>query len=79
MRESARDKGARYLTEGRVIVTRVDPRAIVATVRGEGAVYETWWTRTGWACDCPHEARTTNCSHLYALQRITAADLEVDR
>ena len=78
-RESARDKATRYLAEGRVIVTRVDRRAIVANIRGEGAMWRTWWTPTGWACDCPHEARTTRCSHIYALQRITAADLEAER
>ncbi|MDZ7673727.1 MAG: hypothetical protein U5K30_01450 [Acidimicrobiales bacterium] len=60
-RETKDQKAERYLCEGRIIVVRVDRRAIVANVRGSGAVWRTWWHAGTWSCDCPHEARTTNC------------------
>ena len=74
-RESARDKATRYLAEGRVILVRVDRAAVVGKVRGEGAIHTTWWQAGDWVCDCPHQARTTDCSHIHALRRITAVDL----
>ncbi len=78
-RESARTKATRYLAEGRVILVSVDRRAVVGKVRGEGAVYTTWWESGEWSCDCPHQARTTFCSHVHALRRVTAVDLGPDR
>ena len=76
-RESAREKGGRYLLEGRIIVTVVARNRVVAHARGEGALYRTTWTPAdGWRCECPHAARSTYCSHVHAMRRITAVDLE---
>ena len=76
-RESARDKGARYLAEGRIIVATVARNRVVAHARGEGAVHRVTWTPAeGWRCSCPHTAPSTYCSHLHALRRITAVDIE---
>lgn len=69
-RESAEAKGLRYLCEGRLIVTVVTPRAIAAECRGAGQIYALGWDGCrGWWCDCPAKA---TCSHLVALQRVTA-------
>lgn len=78
-RETVRDKAERYLLEGRVIVATVDRSRVVAYVRGEGAQYVTEWTSGSWECSCPHRARTTDCSHVVALKRVTAVDLGGDR
>jgi uncharacterized Zn finger protein len=70
VRENAAARGRRYLAEGRLVVARVDEKAIVATCRGSGEVHDvTWFSGRGWACTCP--ARGT-CSHLVALQLVTA-------
>jgi len=70
MRENAETRGRRYLTEGRLVITRVDPKGIIATCRGSGTVHDvTWFAGSGWNCTCP--ARST-CAHLWALQLVTA-------
>ncbi len=74
-RESARDKATRYLAEGRVILVRVDRRAVVGKVRGEGTIWTTRWEAGAWSCDCPNQARSF-CSHVHALRRVTAVDIE---
>ena len=69
-REDIATKAARYLAEGRLIITRVDGDHITATCRGSGAVHSCGHDpdRGDWWCDCP--ARRT-CAHLVALQRVT--------
>jgi uncharacterized Zn finger protein len=65
MRESARTKGARYVSEARLTVTAVDGEHVVATCRGSGALYNVGHDLgRGWHCDCP--ARTV-CAHINAL------------
>lgn len=66
----------RYLCEGRVVVVHVSRSVVAASVRGEGAVYATGWRDGAWSCSCPHGARTTDCSHVAAVKRVTAVDLE---
>lgn len=74
-RETVRDKAGRYLLEGRVIVDRVDAHMVTARVRGDGAIHVARWTAGNWTCSCPHQAQSSYCSHIYALRRITAVDL----
>lgn len=73
MRQNARDKASRLLTEGRVICRYVDRTRAIAFVRGEGVIHRTAFEHGSWTCSCP--ARTDQCSHLYALRRIVAVDL----
>ena len=69
-REDAATKGRRYVSEGRLIVECVEGDYIAATCRGGGEVYACGHTPVrGWWCECP--ARTT-CSHVHALQLVTA-------
>jgi uncharacterized Zn finger protein len=68
-RESAEDKGARLLVEGRLVVTAAGPGHFAAVVRGSGELHDVTFGRDGWCCTCP--ARST-CSHLYAAQLIAA-------
>lgn len=72
-RENADTKARRLLTEGRLIVEKVDTgRGMVyATCRGDsGAVYQLGFDPNAleWRCSC--EART-ECSHLKALKLVT--------
>jgi uncharacterized Zn finger protein len=64
-------KGRRLLTEGRLIVTEVGDRGVIAECRGDsGAVY-TLGFRTDearWGCTCPARGK---CAHLVALQLVT--------
>lgn len=69
-RENVETKGRRLLTDGRVVVEAVDPRRIVASVRGSGAIHQVGYDRGAWFCTC--EARG-KCSHLVALQLVTVA------
>lgn len=70
-RESAALKARRYLTEGRLLVLRVDGPIIRAACRGDGQVYRLGHDpRHGWRCDCP--ARTRDCAHLLALRLVCA-------
>lgn len=75
-RETKDEKAMRYLCEGRVVLVHVSRSAVTAHVRGEGAVYRTRWEAGAWSCTCPHGARTTDCSHVAAVKRVTAVDLE---
>lgn len=74
-RESAHDKGRRYLTEGRLTI-RAYSRAegVIAVVRGDsGLIYRAEWSPDlGWLCNCP--ARTDQCAHPVALRLVTVAD-----
>lgn len=77
MRETFREKGTRYLTEGRLILVTVDPDRVIATCRGEGSVYRLGYAGGRWWCDCP--ARSENCAHVYACKRVVAIDLNPPR
>jgi hypothetical protein len=71
-RENAYDKGRRYLAEGRLVVSHVDPTFIEGLVRGTGAVHRVAFERgRGWSCTCQ---ALTYCSHLYALMLVTAPE-----
>jgi uncharacterized Zn finger protein len=70
-RESAANKGRRYLVEGRLHVEHVHEGLIVASCRGDsGATYALGYDpeRREWRCTCPARQR---CSHLVALQLVT--------
>lgn len=83
-REAADQKARRYLTEGRLTVTRVEPfyrdRApsatdrlrVEATCRGSGQVYRLGYDGAVWWCDCP--ALSRRCAHLLALQLVTTPE-----
>jgi uncharacterized Zn finger protein len=70
MRESAEQKGRRYLTEGRLRVHAITDRGtVIASCRGGGQTYFCGWdaAKREWRCAC--EART-RCAHLVALQLV---------
>jgi uncharacterized Zn finger protein len=73
MNESVAQKGARYLTEGRLIVRALDEHGgtVTADCRGNGAVYALGRDETGWFCSCP--ARR-DCAHLAALRLVVAVE-----
>jgi len=73
MRETATDKAKRYLSEGRVIISDVRLDRVSAAVRGNGTVYSSGFSDGHWYCDCP--TPTDRCSHLYALRKVTAPDV----
>ena len=68
-REGAEAKARRYLSEGRLTVTRVWGDDVRAVVRGSGEFYRPRHdpNGAGWSCDCP--ARGT-CCHLHALMLV---------
>lgn len=69
-RESAFEKGRRYLVEGRLLVRSAGPHGIQAMCRGDsGEFYRVGYERGGWYCGCPALGR---CSHLTALMLVTA-------
>ncbi len=78
-RETKTLKAERYLAEGRVIVTDANRALVAAQVRGDGAVYRTGWRDGLWSCSCPHRASSTDCSHIAALKRVTAVDVDRGR
>lgn len=74
MRDSAGEKGRRYVGEGRLIVRNVDEDAGTAEAdcRGGGAVYACGRDDRGlWFCECP--ARGI-CAHLEALRLVVALE-----
>lgn len=69
-RETVTSKAARYLTEGRLVVTRVLGDHVSAVCQGESGAYELGFSPgRGWWCTCP--VRTDQCSHLAALWLVT--------
>jgi hypothetical protein len=72
VRENARDRGRRLVSEARLVIRRVNDVEILAVCRGDsGELHELdYHPNGGWWCDC--EART-QCGHLYALQLVTIA------
>ncbi|MFP5256075.1 MAG: hypothetical protein ACLGI8_09525 [Acidimicrobiia bacterium] len=73
-RETARTKADRLLIEGRVVILEAGRYGVVARVRGEGVIHTTRYGFGAWTCTCP--ARTDQCSHLIALRRVVAIDLQ---
>jgi hypothetical protein len=75
-RESAHDKGRRYLTEGRLTIRQFSrEHGVIAMVRGDGLAYRAEWSPDwGWSCNCP--ARTDQCAHLVALRLVTVVNPE---
>lgn len=75
-RESAHDKGRRYLVEGRLTVRQVTRAGVVAFCRGDSAlVYRVEWSPDlGWLCNCL--ACTDQCAHLVALRLVVVANAE---
>ncbi len=69
-REGVEAKGRRYLMEGRVVIEAVNPRQIVASVRGGGEIHQVGYQRGGWYCTCPAKGP---CSHLVALMLVCVA------
>jgi len=70
MRETVTAKAARYLVEGRLVVTAVDGDHVTAACRGQGAIYRLGHDPgRGWHCSCP--VRGDRCAHLLALQLVT--------
>jgi hypothetical protein len=70
-RESASEKGRRYVGEGRLTIERADASGVRATCRGAGAVYHVAWTPgVGWSCSCPAKTR---CAHRVALELVVVA------
>jgi uncharacterized Zn finger protein len=58
-----------YLSSGRLTITRVDARRIIATCVGSAPdPYDVEWTEGLWRCSCPALRR---CAHLAALQLAT--------
>lgn len=73
VRETALAKSTRYLAEGRLIVTQVQPGHVRAVTRGDGHLWHQAYAHGRWSCTCP--ARAGQCSHLLALRRVVAVDL----
>ena len=68
--ETVEAKAARYLAEGRLVVTRVLGDHVSAVCQGQTGGYELGYTPArGWWCSCP--VRTDRCSHLTALWLVT--------
>jgi len=69
-RETVAAKAARYLAEGRLIITAVDGDHVAACCRGDGEVHRLGHDPgRGWWCSCP--VRTDRCAHLIALRSVT--------
>jgi hypothetical protein len=68
-REDTRTRG--LVSEGRLLIRRVDGQEVAAVCRGEsGAIHELGFSRGRWFCSC--EARTT-CAHLCAAYLVVLA------
>jgi hypothetical protein len=63
------DRARRYLTEGRVTITLVEPGRVLATCFGHKEEHRLGLEPGhGWWCSCP---QTGLCSHLLAVQLVT--------
>ena len=69
MRENAQAKARRLLSEGRLIVRRVDGPYVLAFVRGDGVMHRIESHGEIGTCTCPARGR---CSHLLAVGLVTA-------
>ena len=68
MKENRDAKARRLLTTGRVTITGVSRRFVVALVRGDHGTYWCGYNGGSWHCECPC---LTGCSHVKALQLTT--------
>lgn len=70
--ENAEQKARRYLTEGRLVVQRVDPESgyVIASCAGEEGDYRLGHDpgKNEWRCTCPAPGK--RCSHLIALRLV---------
>ena len=67
-RETALQRGMRFLLEGRLVILRVNDERIEARCRGgSGEIHDLGFDERGWHCSCP---ALTRCSHLHALQAV---------
>lgn len=73
-RETARTKADRLLLEGRVVILEAGRYGVAARVRGEGVIHTCRYSFGVWSCTCP--VRTDQCSHLIAVRRVVAVDLD---
>jgi hypothetical protein len=71
VRENYQRKAERYVSQGRLTITRLDASGIAATCKGGGRIYACGYGNGRWFCDC--EARTT-CCHVAALQLVTVRE-----
>lgn len=79
MAETKRQKALRYLSEGRLEVTSVNPAAraaVIATCRGSDQTYSLGYDRKDgkWRCTCEASAKFyRECTHLVALKLVVTA------
>lgn len=73
-RETARAKADRLLLEGRVVILEAGRYGVMARCRGEGVIHTARYQFGAWSCTCP--VRSDQCSHLIALRRVVAVDIE---
>lgn len=76
-RETARAKADRILLEGRLVILECSRYGVVARCRGEGVIHTCRFSFGEWSCTCP--VRSDQCSHLHAVRRVVAVDLEAHR
>lgn len=70
---TAAEKGRTYVAEGRLTVHEIDEHGgvVMASCRGDGAVWTCGRDEHGWFCDCPARSR---CGHLFALGLVVALE-----
>ena len=74
---SARIRGSRYLTEGRLVVAYVDGASVGAVLRtDEGVLNLGFDVDRGWWCSC---RSAEECDHLAALKLVTESTVTVSR
>lgn len=79
-RESVGQKAARYLAEGRVVVTHVLGDQVAAISMGETGAYDLGHTPgRGWFCSCPVRAELRGPLRGGAVTAAGAGGSELDR
>jgi uncharacterized Zn finger protein len=78
MRENARTRAMRLLTERRVMIVHASPRSVLAVVRGDsGSLREVRWDpRRGFSCSCP---AVGICAHGHAVASVVVVPSNEDR
>jgi hypothetical protein len=71
--ENFREKGRRYVAEGRLRILELNEAdgVAVADCRGDGAIWSLGYDSRGWWCSCPAKTR---CAHLIALGLVSALE-----
>jgi uncharacterized Zn finger protein len=74
VRENARAKAIRYLSEARVRILECheDDGTLSAEVRGNGRVYVVAHVEDAWSCSCL--ARSVDCAHVLACKHVTVVE-----